>query len=53
MMTINLFKTATEKFEPDFVMRAADDAYMNTPVIMRLLKQQRGAGGVAKPDMIL
>ena len=56
-MTVNLLSTATEKFEPDFIMRAADDAYINIPVIVRLLKEQRGRGdiwfGHATPGFIL
>ncbi len=56
-MTINLLSTAMEHFEPEYIMRAADNAYPNIPVIMRMLKQQRGQGtfwyGHAMPGVIL
>ena len=56
-MTINLLSAATEHFQPEYIMRASDDAYTNIPVIMRMLKQQRGQGnfwyGHATPGVIL
>lgn len=56
-MTINLLSTATEHFEPEYIMRAADNAYTNIPVIMRLLREQRGQGSIwyghATPGVIL
>ena len=56
-MTLNLLSTATEHFEPEYIMRAADNAYTNIPVIMRLLREQRGRGNIwyghATPGVIL
>ncbi len=56
-MTINLLSAATEHFEPEYIMRASDDAYANIPVILRMLKQQSRQGhiwyGHATPGVIL
>ena len=36
-MTIAMFRTATETFDPHFVMRATDEAYINIPIVMEML----------------
>ncbi|CAK0786784.1 hypothetical protein CVIRNUC_009998 [Coccomyxa viridis] len=36
-MTIAMFRTATEIFDPQYVMRATDEAYVNIPVVMEML----------------
>ena len=38
-MTIAMFHTATATFDPDFVMRATDEAYINIPIIMEMLAE--------------
>ena len=38
-MTIAMFRTATETFDPHFVMRATDEAYINIPVVMEMLAE--------------
>ena len=36
-MTIAMFRTATETFDPHFVMRVTDEAYVNIPIVMEML----------------
>ena len=56
-LALDIFITAFERFETEYIMRAADYAYMNIPVIMRLLQEQKNHGpmwyGHAVPGVVL
>ena len=39
-----MLQTAVQHFETEYIMRADDDSYLNVPVIMRMLQQQRAKG---------
>ena len=39
-----VLQTAVRHYETEYIMRADDDSYLNIPVIMHMLQQQRAEG---------
>ena len=39
-----VLQTAVKHYDTEYIMRADDDSYLNIPVIMHMLQQQRTEG---------